>query len=814
MVAWFITLLIQIGVALAYELIRPKMKFDDPEPSSISDFKFPTIGEGRVLPLVWGTCKIAGPMVAWYGDLDVVAVSEEVKTGWWTSEDVIQFYRYYLTMQLVLCSGEIDEVLDVRFDDLSPEDISFADSPAHPGEATRIEVDAMELFGGDDKDGGISGTLDVLHGSPSQDPDTYLETKVGEDLPAWRGVCYVVLRSMYLGTSAYIKNIAVTVRRCPNTLGLTGGAENIGGDANPAAMIYDLLTSSPSKNGLGIPSGNIDVTAFQTVGATLADEGLGLSMMQDKGTSAKDLILEILRHIDGVVFVEPLTGLLVLKLVRFDYVEDDLPVLDQDSCDVENYARASWGEVKTQIRITYIDRADNFLEKSVQAQDLAAIEASGGEVSTQTFNLYGYSNASNAQYAAARGLAGLAYPLATMSIKTDRTNWSLRPGSVFKLTWPTLGLSEMICRVTRINAGDLISGQISFEAVEDVFAVTWAAYTAPDHSGWDDPSGPVPALEDQGAFLTPYPALGDGSGGPGGTAQGSVVATRGYPGVSTGFYVVIDGTSHRKRFFTPSGTLQGTITETTTSFVLDASRDCRLVETANGPDFAAGRNLILIQDGSGTEEFIAFQTVSYDEVAEEITVSNLARGCIDTAPSPFSTGVRVWFVSYGTDLVDIEASGSTTLTFQPFNNTGKLPLGSCDDTVIGSLYPQRRHRVFCPTDVQYNSASFPTSITGELTVSWEHRDRKGLWKYDDSGVTDDPEGGTEYTLKIYGESDTLIRTEAGITGKTWTYPESEEIADSSPLGRLNNHLRVVLTTQGTFPDGDGLTDIEWEFDRV
>lgn len=811
MVAWWVVLLIQIGVTLAYELIRPKQKFDDPEPSSIGDFRFPTIGEGRVLPLVWGTCKIAGPMVAWYGDLDVVAVSEEVKTGWWTSEDVIQFYRYYLTMQLVLCSGEIDEVLDVRFDDLAPVDISFADSPAHPGEATRIVVDATELFGGDDKDGGVSGSLDVLHGSASQDPDTYLETRVGEDLPAWRGVCYVVLRGMYLGTSPYIKDIAVTLRRCPNTLGLIGGDENIGGDANPAAMIYDLLTSSPSKNGLGIPSGNIDTTAFQTVGATLADEGLGLSMMQDKGTSAKDLILEILRHIDGVVFVEPLTGLLVLKLVRFDYVEADLTVLDQDSCDVGNYARASWGEVKTQIRVTYIDRADNYMEKTVQAQDLAAIEASGGEVSTQTFNLRGYSNATNAQYAAARALAGLAYPLATMSITTDRTNWGLRPGSVFKLTWPTLGLTEMVCRVTRINTGDLISGQISFEAVEDVFAVTWAAYTAPDHSGWDDPSGPVPALEDQGAFLTPYVALG----GAGGTHHASVVATRGYPGVSTGFYVVIDGTSHRKSFFTPSGTLQGAITETTTSFVLDASRDCFLVESVNSPDFAAGRNLILIQDGSGTEEFISFKTVSYDEINEEITISDLARGCIDTTPSPFSTGVRVWFVSYGTDVVDIESSGATTLTFQPYNNTGKLPLGSCVATVISTINPQRRHRVFCPTDVQYNSASFPVSITGELTVSWEHRDRTGFWRYDDSGVTTDPEGGTEYTVKVYGEIGTLLRTVTGITGKTWTYPTSQESSDSGlPGGRLNNHLRVVLTTQGTPPDGDGLTEIEWEFDRV
>ncbi len=79
------------------------------------------------------------------------------------------------------------------------------------------------------------------------------------------------------------------VRRCPNGLGLPGGTYNADGDANPVAMIYDFLVLPPAENGLELPQGFLDLDAFRGVGQTLATEGLGLSMLQDRKTSARDL---------------------------------------------------------------------------------------------------------------------------------------------------------------------------------------------------------------------------------------------------------------------------------------------------------------------------------------------------------------------------------------------------------------------------------------------------------------------------------------------------------------------------------------------
>ena len=161
------------------------------------------------------------------------------------------------------------------------------------------------------------------------------------------------------------------------------------------------------------------------------------------------------------------------------------------------------------VRVAYVDRADGFTEKTVQAQDLASIEIQGCEVSLQELALRGLSNATAAQQATARALAVLAYPQATVSIEADRSAWTFRPGTPFTLVWPPLGITGMICRVTRVGTGRLDSGMIEIEAMEDVFGVDWTAYSPPPATGWIDPAGEVPALTDQAALIAPYEAIVD-----------------------------------------------------------------------------------------------------------------------------------------------------------------------------------------------------------------------------------------------------------------------------------------------------------------
>jgi len=813
MVAWWVMLLIQIGLTLVYDLIKPKPKIDSPEPAGLSDFKVPTVGDGRVIPIVWGTVLVSGPMVVWYGNLKVVPIEEEVSTGIFTSETITKGYQYYLGMDCVLCSGEIDQALALWSDG---ECVPFRGAWGQQDEGQvvytsdpdfdEIDVEAYELYGGDDEEGGLWGDVLVYRGSETQPEDDYLNIKMpGYPHPPQKGICHAVFRlnknststGFYWGTSPYLKDVGFEIRRCPNGLSLPLGYERIGHDANPACMIYDLLVTSPGRNGLGIPVGQIDVDSFRAVGTTLAEEELGLSMILDKPAAAKDVVLDILRHIDGVIYVEPATGLLTLDLVRFDYVEEELPIFDEDNCTVTSYSRGAWNEIKNEVRVQYTNRREGYQTKTVIAQNQAAIESAGGEVSTVTLSLKGFSHETNASKACSKALAGLSYPLANLSLVCDRSGWDLRPGSAFVLNWPDLGISGMVCRVTTIGKGELISGKIEIEAIEDQFAVDWTAYSPPDGSEWVDPAGAVEMLTDQAATTAPYEAV-KLTQTPEGSQQAMVVAARNEDGITKGFNAWVDDDSTRFDWLTPSGELNAAISESSTSIVIDAGPDCDLVQSVNDANFDAGYNVAWLEGGTSPdqaslEEFIAFKTAVYDDVLETLTLSDLARGVLDTAPTSFASGTRIWIASAASGIVNIEDSGSTSIKFQPFNNAGGYDLDLCPSVSVSALTNPRRGLAYCPTAVLFNTASYPSSISGELTVAWSHRNRLGEWGYADSGETSSPEDGTTYTLKFYGESDTLIRTETGITGTSYTYLEADEIADSG-LGRLNNSLRVELYT--------------------
>ena len=540
-------------------------------------------------------------------------------------------------------------------------------------------------------------------------------------------------------------------------------------------------------------------------------------MLQDRTTSAKELVLEILRHIDGVLYVEPTTGLLTIRLVRFDYDEGTLPILDVHSCTVKSFARPSWADLKNTVRVSYVDRADGFVEKTVQAQDLASIEVQGGEVSLQELTFRGLSGATTAQQAAARALAALAYPLATVTIEADRSAWSFRPGAVFKLTWPPLGIVGMACRIVRVGTGRLDSGKIEIESMEDVFAAQWTAYTSPPGTGWVDPAGDVPALTDQAALAAPYEAVKDSPS----AHQAIAMAARGTVGLSLGCNVYVDDGAggwsppSDMPFFTPAGTLATAIDELTSEIVVTTGPDCDRVESVSGPDFAQGANVAWVEH-DGIEEFIAFQTVVQGD--GDLTLQTLARGCLDTALTALPMGTRVWFISYGQRIVNIRGpvspaeSETNELRFQPYNNKGERLFSACMDSLVAATTPARSAKVYSPTDIRFNGERYPASITGELTVSWSHRNRLGTWSYADSGKTTTAEPGTEYDILVYGELDTLVHTESGFAGTTWTYLEALEIAESG-LDRLNDHLRVIVRTFGAGRAHESIREIEWEVYR-
>ena len=59
--------------------------------------------------------------------------------------------------------------------------------------------------------------------------------------------------------------------------------------------------------GLGYAASEIDAPSFQAAANSLASEQYGLSILWDREQPLEEFIAEVLRHIDGTLYVHPLS---------------------------------------------------------------------------------------------------------------------------------------------------------------------------------------------------------------------------------------------------------------------------------------------------------------------------------------------------------------------------------------------------------------------------------------------------------------------------------------------------------------------------
>lgn len=314
-----------------------------------------------------------------------------------------------------------------------------------------------------------------------------------------------------------LKAIWVTAERCPRSLGtefarilnpdtLTAedsNSEPLGEqyDANPAHMIYEILTNT--DYGMGAASEQINVASFLAAAETLYDEGFGLSMMWTQQSTIENFVGEILDHIQATLFVNPKDGLITLKLLRDDYVAADAPLFTPANCVVQKFGRKGEGEIINEIVVTFTNPR-NEEDVTTSIQNLAGIVAAGGIVSDGR-NYYGVRRTDLAAFLANRDIRTASIPLARCELVTSRDAWDLTPGAVIRLTYPEHGLDEVVFRVGSINYGKSKETSIRVTLTEDIFGYDPGNYVIPNGTAWVDTSQqPEPLLFEQITTLPFY----------------------------------------------------------------------------------------------------------------------------------------------------------------------------------------------------------------------------------------------------------------------------------------------------------------------
>lgn len=697
----------------------------------------------------------------------------------------MQVTEYRLSIHVGVGWGPVDEVQALYLNDKTMWSGSVTGT-----DPVAVDIDAPDLMGGREKEGGPVGRAWILPGGPTQVLPSELCLKLGRTAvtcPGFRGLLSIFFiaapNSGYGGflwgmNSPYIQPVSVKAKRSPK--GFAAGYEMIGDNANPACMIYECLTDTDF--GMGAPSTLIDSTSFLAAAIALYGENFGLTMIWVKSAKIEDFIAEILDHIQATLFLDPTTGKFALKLIRDDYDASGLFVINPDNAVLTNFTRKLWGETANEVVVTWTNPATE-QDETVSYQDLANVVIQGAPV-TDSRNYYGVRDADLALRLAVRDVRSAAAPLVIAEAQVNRSVWSKKPGDVVKLNWPEKQANNLVMRVADIKYGKKGSPHVKVTLMEDVFSLAHPATDVPTDSGWVNTAEAPSAMTYKQVITMPryfidtttsissdslvYPEV----------IAGVLAAQTGLDTASYDLYgqeVAANGVvtykSQGNRSILGRSTAAAPIPqEAVTTFAGNP-----LANLGRGPEEGG---FVIIGDGTDAgSEYALIRSVTTVSGVLNWTVD---RGCLDTIPRYWPTGTQVWFLSPNVLIADTQNTRSVgeTVNYKLLSRTSLGVLDLASAPVLSGTLSARPHMPLRPGNVKVNGTAFNSRSVAALTnitVTWANRNRllEGVvvTKWTDAGET--PEYLQRTVLSIYKEDGTLYwRNEWLYDEETFTFPRT------------------------------------------
>lgn len=415
-------------------------------------------------------------------------------------------FRYYLGYQfLVAWSGPNMRIRRIYMEQKKAWDGDVSRS-AQAGNPLDIEINDENLFGGCDENGGFSGHFHVQLGGGTQ-PDSWMIGQMSKDsvqtelrglTPAYGPFVSIVVPTAYIGKQSTLPETWIELQCCPDGLGLG----QVGEDANPAEVVYEIITNNDW--GLAEPATNINKDALVKMGETLKAEGVGISVELTSTTKAQSLIDKICEHVNAVRFSDPATGQLTFRLIRDDYDLAACLRLTVSNCSSVKFTRLDWSQTVSKVSVSYTDADNQYEDSTVPEADPANIEINSGIQTVKSYDYTYFTTAVNAKWSAQRELNSQAYPLAAVDVEGNRELAMLRIGDVVVLNWEPYGVKNMILRLTNVDLGEYKDGKVTISAVEDVFGLAKTDFDFSGSTEWK-PEDKYPAgVQDFRYLELPY----------------------------------------------------------------------------------------------------------------------------------------------------------------------------------------------------------------------------------------------------------------------------------------------------------------------
>lgn len=777
--------------------LTPKPNIENARAAKLGDFQFPRSKHGDPMPLVWGTVRQKSPITAWHGDFRPVPIKKKVKSGLFSSKKVTVGYKNYLGIDCILCLGPGVQLRKFWAGTY----LVWTGNLASSGS---IYIDKPNLFGGEEERGGLQGTLQFYDGRFNPPQDSYLISKLGANVPAYNGFARALFKAFYIGTTTTPEAFSFEISRMTSGLHATYSLMPNGLDVNPMEIIYDAVTQKWGR--FGNLASELELTSFVDCAHTLYDEGLGMSLLVQSAITGKDLLEEVMRVADGVLYQDPATSKIVAKLIREDYDINGLIVLDESAIkSLKNFQKTTWENTFNQCRVTFKDRSNSYDTSVAITQDFANINFQQRVKSTE-ISSPGCTEASVASVLAARQLSLLNVPLYKCDIVVNRKAQTLRPGSVFVLNWAPFGISNMVMRITKIDFGDLTSNEIKLSCIQDRFSTATPTFADPEGSNWtpintnpnpvttrllftppaffttDDSNETLSTFDNAGRLYVAAVAPGSASYAFNVMTSSDNFATSAVSSVEDAPYngggvmmaayssSVAATTRHDTTGFTVGSVSQNSIDNLQQLTTIDQARDGSAFLLINNELFVY---VGFVDNGDGT-----------------VTFPNVYRGVLDTTPASHAINDRVWFIS-GTDgLIPELLSVSSTRYVKLLDKT---PGGVLDISLAPSFSGAPTNRAGLPLPPQnltLNGSRTPAPVVAATSVSvaWANRSRTDttLRVYNDAA--NNREAGTQTRLRwrvgaggyttVLTTSNTSTLDVTGLTGTLEVIVDSQIISNS------------------------------------
>jgi hypothetical protein len=749
-----------VGAFILSAFFAPKPKIENARASSLSDFKFPRAKEGDPVPRGYGTYKTRGVNVIDQCDFEAEPIKKKVKTGLFSSKKQIVGYKYKIGLALGVALGPCVTFRRMFFG--KHEVWNGCLTSCAPGSFT---IDLPDLYGGQDRNGGVGGTVSFYPGTFDQPQDSYLVSKRGANVPAYVGIAYAVFNKFYFGNSANIEPISFEVAHFSNTLGIPLNKHILanGLDANPIEVLYDLYVNDWGN--LNIDTSLIDDLNWIEAAETLYDENNGISVEIANPQQGAEVTKEILRQINGFVYQDPSTGLIRIKLLREDYDIETLPTYGPSEIkSVTNFTKKLWKDTFNRVRVKYTDRARSYKEDAVAVESDFANIRFQGQVRATEIAMPGVYVAELAQAIAARELANLNVPLFQAELVSDRSAVALYPGAVFKLSWPEYNIVSMVVRVRKFGLGTKDNGAISMFVIQDEFAIDATVYGVPAPNPADDEDYGPQDIEDYALFELPYFL----------TVQADLPTNEGYtyynafaakPGAgSIDFFVMVeDGDddievlsnapySENARLLSSIGKYAGFETGVIPVVEVGLITSLDTLEQSDAAGLRTGVNLCMIGN-----EFFAFETY-VDNGSSSVSLLNVRRALLDTTYEAHDAGDVVFFFDGQEGFLEDELAVAPFDAYLLDRSIGGRSTEA--GATVNELDPAPRWFLPAPPDyVELDGDRTLPQIFdagASVDVSWFERNRLDAEIAFEDDATDADEAGTTYDIELRRVADASL----------------------------------------------------------